>query len=369
MPWSVVRTARVTALAYTISLGVATATLGQTPPGSVFASKSIGQISPETFEAPRPKRIEGAGCVPVGGGRAASPACADLNEGLEGWVELGFMVDARGKPFEVTVIRSTGNKDFDRAAVQAIERTPFEPGSLNGKPIESGYEMKYVFMNSHRASRAQLQFIKAYESLMTAINAGDQAAADAAMKKLRITNLYEDALYGVARYNYATRWGDEAQQLEGLRRAIAEERTARYLPAATFRAILIACLQLELKTNEYAEALDTWKRLKKVGIDRDAAAQFQPLIDAAETLRSAEREFEVSGSLSEEGQWYLHLFKRRFRAVVNSGYISQVKLRCNKDYVYFAFDSRRSYEIPGDSSKCAIELDGAPGTHFKLIQF
>jgi len=55
-----------------------------------------------------------------------------------------------------------------------------------------------------------------------------------------------------------------------------------------------------------------------------AAAQFQLLIDAAETLRSDEREFEVSGSLSEEGQWYVHLFKRRFQAAVNSGYQSRL---------------------------------------------
>ncbi len=279
------------------------------------------------------------------------------------------MVDARGKPFEVTVIRSTGNKVFEKAAVHAIEQTPFEPGSLNGKPIDSGYEMKYMFISRFSASTVGLAFIHAYESLMRAINADDQAEADAAMGKLKIQSLYEDALYGVARYNYATLWGDEAQQLEGLRRAIAEEDTARYLPAATFKAILLACLNLELKTNEYAEALDTWKRLKKLGIDRDTEAQLQPLIDTVEKARSDDREYEVSGDLSEEGQWYLHLFKRRFRAVVNSGYISQVKLRCDKDYVYFAFDPRRSYEVPSDSGECSIELDGAPRTQFRLVQF
>jgi len=75
----------------------------------------------------------------------------------------------------------------------------------------------------------------------------------------------------------------------------------------------------------------------------------------------------VFGQLS-EGKWYLHLFKRHFRAVVSEGYIAQVKLRCDKGYVTFAFDPTLQYHVPDKDGDCSIELEGAPGTRFKLIQ-
>ena len=78
--------------------------------------------------------------------------------------------------------------------------------------------------------------------------------------------------------------------------------------------------------------------------------------------------YEVSGSITDTG-WHLHLFKRHFRAVVSEGYISQVKLRCAKNYRYFAFDPTLQYEINSKDGDCAIALDGAPGTQFKLTQF
>jgi TonB family protein len=63
----------------------------------------------------------------------------------EGWVQLGFMVDGTGKPFEVTVNSSSGNRVFERQAIAAIERSAFTPGLLNGQPIDSATQIKVVF--------------------------------------------------------------------------------------------------------------------------------------------------------------------------------------------------------------------------------
>jgi TonB family protein len=307
------------------------------------------------FTAPHPKKIEAPG-FPLG------------EQDREGWVELAFMVNQSGKPFEVTVIRSTGNQTFEKIATKAIERSTFEPGTLNGKPVESGYELKYLFMNGALQPGVNRDFFSAYRSLTEAINAGNRMAADAAMPRLKITNLYEDAYFGLANYNYASKWGDESQQLEGLRRAIAHEDRARYLPNNVFRSALLACIQLELKTHEYAEATITWKRLEKLGIDKNTATQLKAAVEKLETLRSDDSAYEVSGLISERN-WYLHLFKRHFRAVVSEGYISEVRLRCDKRYVFFPFDSTLQYQVTSKDGSCSIELAGAPGTRFKLIQF
>jgi hypothetical protein len=234
-------------------------------------------------------------------------------------------------------------------------------------PVESGYEMKYRFVG-HGQSGANTGFIKAYKSLPAAIKAGDRTAADGAMGNLKVTNLYEDAYFGLALYEYACKWGDESQQLEGLRRAIAEEDRAHYLPPELFRFALLHRMQLELNAREYAEAITTWKRLEKSGVDKDTAAKAKLALDKLERIRTDDSSYAVSGSIS-ESNWYLHLFKRHFQAVVSEGYISEVRLRCDNRHVFFPFDSTLQYNVASKDGNCSIELLGAAGTRFKLIQF
>jgi TonB family protein len=343
--------------------------LAQTPHNQ-GAETRTQQIPIEVFQAPHPKSLASPNCDIQGRLGDRSGACQALLEGTEGWVELGFMVDPQGKPFEVTVIRSTGNKSFDETATKEIEQSTFEPASLGGKPIESGFELKYLFMNRGMRSNsgASDAFVREYTALMSAINSDDRAAADAAVGKLKIGNLYEDAYFGLATYNYAKKWGNESQQLEGLGRAIAEEGVAHYLPKDSFQSALLARMKLEMNAHEYAEVMTTWKLLEKLGVDKSTESRILPVIDQLQKLRSDDSAYEVTGRMP-EGRWFLHLFKRHFQAVVSEGFISQVKLRCDKRYVYFSFDPKLEYEVASAYGNCSVELEGAPGTKFKLLQF
>jgi TonB family protein len=338
----------------------------QEQPGSNFKSRGLSedQIPVEVFTSPRPKKIHRAICETWK--NPERKACDALREGFGGWVQLGFMVDPSGKPFEVTVIRSTGNKTFDRVATESIERSTFEPASLDGMPIESGLEMKYVFRNFNLGMTHD--FVAVYSSLMRAIKEGDRAAADSAMETLKVSNLSEDAYAGLAAYNYASKWGDESQQLEGLRRAIAEANEPYYLPPDVYWSTLLTRMKLELQTQRYAEALATWKHLQKSPIERSAKAPLEAIVEKLQKLRSDDSAYEVTGLIADT-DWHLHLFKRHFRAEVVEGHISQVKLRCDRHYRFFTFDPTLQYEVSSKDGECSIELEGAPGTRFKLIQF
>ena len=324
----------------------------------------------EVFQSPHPKRIGRPDCDNPNTTGDLTGACGALRQGTEGWVELGFMVDPQGKPFEITVIRSTGSKVFDDAAARAIAQSTFEPGTLGGKPIESGFEMKYLFYN--QATRASVgaspTFVRDYKALMSAMASGNRAAADAALGRLKIRNLYEDAYFGLATSVYAQKWGDEAQQLEGLRRAIAEEDVAHYLPKDMFQAALLTRLKLELKTHDYAEVMKTWRRLQKLGVDPDTRARILPVIDQLKKLRTDDSRYDMVEQMP-EGSLLVHLFKRHFQAIVSDGFIEQVKLRCDKRYVYFNFDPKLEYQIANADGNCSAEFDGARGTKFKLVQY
>jgi len=340
-----------------VSLFASTISVTQTP--AQPPQPTDGAAVPiEVFQGPRPK-FKDFRLPDYPGGEKL-----DRNEG---WVQLCLMVDAGGQTYEPAIMRSSGNKVFDHEALKAVRSLTFEPASLNGKPVDSGYEIKFKYRLSPPADGARPEFVRNYNALMKATAANDKAAADAALSKLHVSNLYEDAYFGLATSSYAEHWGDDMQQLAGLQRAIAAEDSPRYLPKQIFPVALRALFRLQVRTHDYGGALITWEKLTRVGIDAETADNIKHVIDQLEVLRTDTREYAVPGKL-ENGTWYFHLFKSHFQVAVADGHVSEVRLRCDRRYVFFAFDPQVRYDVANGSGKCTLELVGEPGTTFSLIQ-
>jgi hypothetical protein len=186
-------------------------------------------------------------------------------------------------------------------------------------------------------------------------------------QQLTITNLYEDAYYGLAQYEYARQWGTEQQQLAGIRRAIAGEDDANYLPKAAFRTTLEVLLQLQVKTNDFGGALDTWSKLSEHA-DAEMRARWEDPIRRIVALRADPRPYTVSGEFSRAPWWEFQLFTSRFQIEVDSGRVSEIKLRCDKKYVFFKYEPGVQYTVSEKYGACGMELVGDPGTKFRLIQ-
>jgi protein TonB len=58
------------------------------------------------------------------------------NRRIEGEVELAFTIDRNGEPQDIQVVRADPPNTFDREALRAAQRWRFEPGTVNGEPIE-----------------------------------------------------------------------------------------------------------------------------------------------------------------------------------------------------------------------------------------
>jgi TonB family protein len=285
----------------------------------------------------------------------------------EGWVNLSFMVSPEGKAYEVYVSESAGSKDFERAALRAIKDWTFEPAKFNGDPVDSAVSQKFKFSIPGGTNGARGEFVNSYRALQRAIENNDKVAADAAAASLHITNLFEDAYYGLAEYNYAARWGNEAQQVAGLSRAVAAESSAHYLPKPAFAAALQALLPLEIRAHDFASAMIVWDRMQNAGIDKKELAQLKPTIDKIEALRTDDKAYAVSGQIV-ESSWAYRLFKQHFQFTISEGHISDVKLLCDKKYVAFKFDPDLDYQVADKFGRCTIAIAGDPGTKFKLIQ-
>jgi protein TonB len=294
---------------------------------------------------------------------------ADLRANLaEGWVQLNFMVSSAGKPYEIYVCQSVGSREFQQAAIRAIEHASFEPASVNGKPIESATSIKVKFYLNGGQKGARPEFIDSYRTFEKAIDRRDKVSADAVLAKLPVSNPYEDAYAGVAEYQYALYWGDERQQMAGLRRAIASESIAQYLPKPMFISALYSMLELDVKSKDYADALSTWTVLKKSETDKGRLAALEPMIDRIEALRSDSRVYEVPSQIA-ESSWSYKLFKSTFHLVVSEGHISDMKLYCEQRYVSLRFDPELEYRVAPRYGSCTLDLIGEPATRFKLVQY
>ncbi|MBL8257950.1 MAG: energy transducer TonB [Pseudoxanthomonas mexicana] len=62
----------------------------------------------------------------------------ELRSGIQGTVILRVLVDLDGKPTEVTVESSSGNRNLDRAALQHVLKTwRFKPAMQNGQVVQA----------------------------------------------------------------------------------------------------------------------------------------------------------------------------------------------------------------------------------------
>jgi TonB family protein len=284
---------------------------------------------------------------------------------VEGWVVVSLMVDPQGRPFEAGVVSSTGNRTFERLAVQAMEHASFTPATLNGTAVESVYETRYTFVIDDLKPGARPGFIKSYKALQAAFQTGDREAADAAMGKLKVTTLYEDAYYGLAQYNYAARWGDDSQRAQALSRALGG---AQFLTPQERQGAQVANLNLLVQQHDYYDALQMWQQLQSSAIDPGIRAKLEKIVAQIRSLRTTPGSYTMSGTIPEGGAWGVHLFKRSFHAAAASGVISQVKLRCQKGFASFAFNPDLLYNVAAKYGQCTLSLEGTPGTELTLTQ-
>lgn len=320
------------------------------------APVGIAPVNIELFKGPTPAKLS----------RPIYPN-VEYAQRHEGWVQMHLMVDPQGKPYAIAVVDSSGNEMFERAAVQVIKDWTFHPAMLGDQPVDAGFNYKLTFTLRDPSEGASSQFVRVYKRMLKAIDAGDQAGADAELAKLQVNNLYEDAYNNVARYHYHLKWGTEVQQLAALKRAVAGENLPRYLPSDMFISAVRSLLTLQLRAKDFAGALKTWETLQKCAPKEDVD-KFKPVLARVEALRTRDTSYSVDGEIDKGTSWFYTLFKNRFQIAVSSGTVAEIKLRCDKKYVFFRYEPDVQYRISDRYGSCALELVGDHGTKFSLIQ-
>ncbi len=284
----------------------------------------------------------------------------------EGWVSLTMMISPTGKPYEASVVDSSGNAKLEAAALKALDQMHFQPAMSGKTPVDSGFTLMIRFLTGGPALGASEHFILMYKQFLKAFNTEDRGEVDAALAQLRAQNLYEDAFRSYAQFNYDRKWGTEAEQAEDLGHALVSDGHEHYLPRELYDDALLAQFSLQVKRNDYGSAMVTWKNLKPRA-PAGARAELQRVADQITAIQSSDRTITTAGYIGKHS-WDTLLFKNRFAIGVRSGAVTEIKLRCKKKYFFFKYEPDVQYTVSPNAGQCFIEVVGDPGTELSMVQ-
>ena len=294
-----------------------------------------------------------------------------LIAGEESWVQLNFMVDSEGKPYEIVATDSIGDSSFKNAAIRAVRKWRYRPASYNGKNIDAGARYKVIFQIEDQPNAVTRKFARIQNELRKAITEDDKDRADEYMKRLdreRKLTLYEDAAFNFSRYEYLSKWGSEQEQLEALDRAIANERAANFLPAEAFAFALGRQLPLLLKKRDYQRAYRTYQKLIRQDLDEEAKSWLAGIAKALDELKSNQQAYDVAATIPDSASWSIELFKDEFWLEDIEGRVDQLKLRCFGEMRIIRFEPGIKYKVENPYGFCNLEVLGDKETTFKLFQ-
>ncbi len=79
---------------------------------------------------------------PVAQALPAFPDSKDVKKRQEGWVKVNFVVSPEGRAVDAIVVHSTGGKEFEKSALEAIQSWEFKPSDaeLGGNTVALRFE-------------------------------------------------------------------------------------------------------------------------------------------------------------------------------------------------------------------------------------
>lgn len=295
-------------------------------------------------------------------------------ENSSGAVQLIFMVNKEGKPFEIMVANSSLNA-FTVVTVPALKKYRYEPATLNGKPVESRQTLRVKFRIDKQKQGASADFTRYYKKLKTELERENPENKRATkfirkMEKASVKNLYALTYSGLAWLEYSMHFGTADDKIDALKDIvlfdIEEEKEHKVLSKAASISVMGNLLELLINTGRYGEALSYYKRLQPKS--EKISTTFSDAITQIKNIQTSDASFIREITINNDGFVQLNLFKRSFQIEPIQGKIDTLKFRCDTKYFEVAFSVDASYQIPESWGQCNLQVLGPPGTSAKLLQ-
>jgi TonB family protein len=301
--------------------------------------------------------------------------------GIEGWVQVSFVIQPDGTVGETLIEDSSGRRAFEEATIRATKKWTYEPATMNGKPIEQCHTQVLMMFEmdkySKKRSGAKLRFKKHYEEASQLLKEGKLAEARSTideMKENHVTNLYERSRLWILRSMLQEKEGDDLGQLESLQRGVSGG--VGYVEPKFYLAVMLKIFNLQMQYQHYADSLKTLETLEGLDLDDGMAAKLELIKNQIAGLRATDQALAIEGEIGEAreehdgaGMWWHTLLRRTAGIEVVSGSLERVELRCDWRRVKAKPEKGRAWRIPTEWGACSIYIFGEPGSTFRLLEY
>ena len=200
---------------------------------------------------------------------------SELTDAKEGWVHVGYVSDNAGLVSQVHVKASSGNRAFESAALEAVERWRHKPG-------EAGeFSVLVNFVLDRNKVLLSRRFMSLNDKIHAALDADDLETAEVLLGEIRADedlSAFELAYSYLAEGRFHGMRGDRAAQLHSFRLAMLND--GHWLARDNYLATLRATVILEIQEQDFASAIRDYDLLVQSGTGRRLAD------DLAETIES-----------------------------------------------------------------------------------
>jgi TonB family protein len=311
----------------------------------------------------------------------SEPENSDNLDTDSGLVNVSFMVNHDGQPYEVTVISSSHSK-FEAAAVSAIEAASYSAASLNGKAVNSRLNHMVEFIYSPKAGSKGRnkglpnRFSGMYEKFNTEIQRSSPSQNKSTkylekMANIPNQNFYSLSYLSLARYRYAEEFGTPQEQINALEELIEFDSRAskkhKMLKGELKQTVLTALLKTQLDSSHFAEVLKNYKLFSKDDeqIKNGFASAYTKIQSISNDANSVtQRVIKIPA----RGELHLPLLKQSFLLDQVDGDIESFKMRCDKRFAKLPYQADGQYDIPASWGDCDLQIDGTAGTTATLLQ-
>lgn len=311
--------------------------------------------------------------------RPIYPRAAAVN-GVESWVQLGFVVTEEGTVTEIEVLESGGrsrvHRDIEKAAVKALKRWRFEPATVDGVPVRRTATQTIDFMLDPSIPSVTPGFKKQAAEAADALTQGDLDRMKSTLEALnerplqtKSERMFRSFLWGM----YFEASGEQARALEEAESALGvfhdTERTAAYyeLLRMTFR--------LNALESNFRTALLRYEELRS---DEGVLAEEDPIHGQAQRVRDrldGNEAIAVSGVTERcercDGDTYLFardLNRNRFYVDAAPDVVERIKIDCGPAHVSFAWRADLVWKLDHEPGACEVTIYGQPNRPVTLVE-
>lgn len=300
---------------------------------------------------------------------------SEVQQTREGWVNVRVTVGTDGRVKDPEVISAFGRGSFEEAALAGVASCVFEPATVNGQPVETkNIVVPMYFRISKMEPGANASMAKRLRDISKMIDAGQLDAAWASLDEAeeKSTLLYEMAHIMLRRAIITAARGNGDLAIAYLRQM---EYVRNYLTSEEMQKVQRFRLRLELQAGQFKEALMTEGKVRDLGkFDGDDS-----LVAGLNQMRQATAEkpiWGLKGSIpancpdhicGKEPVWRYRPLHRTVSLSDVTGVLHQVEGRCPGRTFKADAKPNVTWTIPKSWGDCVIQVSGAPGASFTLI--